>query len=190
MTEKSTISLPAYEALLAEAGRSLAIDGGMATSPVEAGGNALVDGNKSWAVGVHRNRLVKIISGSGAGQLVVIEGNSSQALVIRGTWEKPIFLGSAYVILDRIQYSGRVYENASTAADDDPRRFEEASKKLNDVVIAVETNDQLFGSEANQRVPVTAGSAMGFTRVDLATLWFKNRNAGQNGTVYILGVEE
>ena len=87
-------------------------------------------------------------------------------------------------------FSGAVYENENTATDDNARRFETSSKKLRDVIIQVVTNDQLFGNAANQRYEVAAGEAIGFTQVDLSTLYFKNAAAGQNGTVNILGVED
>ena len=87
-------------------------------------------------------------------------------------------------------FSGAVYENENTATSDATRRFEASSKKLRDVIIQVETNDQLFGNASNQRFRVTAGASMGFTQVDLSTLYFKNASAGLNGTVRILGVED
>jgi len=87
-------------------------------------------------------------------------------------------------------FSGAVYENEDTATDDNARRFETSSKKLRDVIIQVVSNDQLFGNATNQRYKVATGSTIGFTQVDLSTLYFKNATAGQNGTVNILGVED
>lgn len=188
MTEE--IRLPTYETLLTEAIRSLAVDSGTVTSRVSTGGNVLQDDTKNWPDDVHKNRLVKIIRGSGAGQTAVIEGNSTKSLVIKGSWRIGLNTTSVYVILERIDYGGEVYENIDTAVNDLPRRFEVRSKKLNDVVIYVETNDQVFGNQTTQRFPVAAGGTLGFTKVDISTLWFKNRNAGQNGTVYILGIEQ
>jgi len=54
----------------------------------------------------------------------------------------------------------------------------------------VEDNDQLFGDAAGQTFPLAAGEWMGFTKVDVSTLYFRNRTAGQNGTVRIIGVED
>ncbi len=103
------------------------------------------------------------------------------------------YVDNCYVeasIVKMLGFSGAVYENEDTATTDDPRRFETSSKKLRDLIIQVSGNDQLFGNVTNQRYKVAVGEAIGFTRVDLSLLYFKNAAAGQNGTVNILGVEE
>lgn len=87
-------------------------------------------------------------------------------------------------------FGGAVYENQDTAAGDTARRFETSAKRLRDVVIRVSGKPQLFGDASNQRLELAVGDSMGFTRVDISTLYFKNKTAGQNGTVSILGVEE
>ncbi len=97
MTEE--IRLPTYETLLTEAIRSLAVDSGTVTTRVVAGGNVLHDDTKNWAANVHKNRLVKIIRGTGAGQMAVIEGNSTRSLVIKTGWAAPLDTTSVYVIL-------------------------------------------------------------------------------------------
>lgn len=88
------------------------------------------------------------------------------------------------------QFGGAIYENQNTASADNARRFETSAKKLRDVVIQVSTNAQLLGGATNQRYVVGAGETIGFTKVDISTLYFKNATAGQNGTVNIIGVEE
>lgn len=90
----------------------------------------------------------------------------------------------------RLSFSGAVYVNSDTATSDAARRFETSSKKLRDMIIQVATNDQLFGDSASQTFPITAGSSFGITQIDISTLWFKNKTAGQNGVVYILAVED
>lgn len=103
------------------------------------------------------------------------------------------FDGSTWVVADervRESFSGAIYENQDTASDDTARRFETSTKKLKDVVIKVETYGQYFGSATNQRLLLEAGDTMGFTCVDISTLYFKNKTAGENGVVTILGVEE
>ena len=80
------VQLPGHETLLAEARFSSGVDGGRVTSPARAGTNVLRDTTKSWAQDVHRNRLVKIIGGAGAGQMAVVAGNTAQSLVIKQTW--------------------------------------------------------------------------------------------------------
>jgi hypothetical protein len=93
------VKLPTYETLLTEAIRSLAVDSGTVTSPAAVGGNILQDSTKSWANDVHKNRLVKIIRGSGAGQLGVISNNTKDVLVVKQGWSKPLDTTSVYVIL-------------------------------------------------------------------------------------------
>ena len=95
------VKLPTYETLLTEAIKSLVMDSGIVSSPVALGGNALTDSTKNWANNVHKNRLAKIIRGSGVGQLAVISGNSSNTLIIRGTWPQAIGAGAIYVILEK-----------------------------------------------------------------------------------------
>ena len=87
-------------------------------------------------------------------------------------------------------YSGSVYVGSDTATDDTARRFAAAEKKLRDVIVKVEDNDQLFGTAAGQTFPIAAGEWMGFTKVDVSAFYFKNKTAGLNGTVHIIGVED
>jgi len=87
-------------------------------------------------------------------------------------------------------YSGAVYENQDTATGDTARRFETTRKFLRDVVIKVTTNAQKFGDSSNQRLELAAGDSVGFTLVDISTLYFKNASAGENGTVTIIGTED
>ncbi len=74
------------------------VDGGTVSTVVARGGNALTDATKNWAADVHRNRLVKITSGLGSGQLAIIDGNSGNTLRIRGRWPQAIGPGAIYVI--------------------------------------------------------------------------------------------
>ena len=96
----SEISLPTYETMLVEAIRSIAIDVGLTTSTSILGGNTLSDSTKFWAADIHRNRLVKIIRGAGAGQNAVIQENSGKALIIVGVWTKAIAIGDMYIIVN------------------------------------------------------------------------------------------
>ena len=99
MTTPQQVELPTYETLLTEAIKNLAIDSGIVSAGVAANGNALADSSKKWATDVHRNRLLKIIKGGGAGQSAYIIGNSGDALVINGVWLEAIDAGATYVIL-------------------------------------------------------------------------------------------
>ena len=87
-------------------------------------------------------------------------------------------------------FGGNVYSKTMTMTDDNPTRFETTSKKLRDVVIIVKTNPMLLGETGVEVYPVGASEAVGFTKVDISTLYFKNAGAGNNGTITILGVEE
>lgn len=87
-------------------------------------------------------------------------------------------------------FGGSIYVNSDTASTDAARRFETTSKKLRDVIITVGTKAQFFGDSSNQTYRVLVGEAIGFTKVDISTLYFKNYASGQHGTVHILGVEE
>ena len=87
-------------------------------------------------------------------------------------------------------YSGRVYVNSNTATDDDPRRFETDTKLLRDVVIMVKDKAQLFGDADAQTFEVDVNDTLPITLIDISTLYFRNENAGENGTVHIIGVED
>ncbi|KKL74333.1 hypothetical protein LCGC14_2065930 [marine sediment metagenome] len=99
MTTPQQLELPSYETVLLEAIRNIAIDSGIVSTAVGTGGNALPDSTKRWVGNIHRNRLVKIIKGQGAGQSAVILANSADALVINGVWLETIGAGALYVIL-------------------------------------------------------------------------------------------
>ena len=95
------VKLPTYETLLTEAIRNLAVDSGVVSSPIVTANNTLTDSSKDWASGVHKNRLVKIVRGTGAGQIAVIDNNSRNTLIIRGGWLRGIAAGAVYVILEK-----------------------------------------------------------------------------------------
>ncbi|GAI79060.1 unnamed protein product, partial [marine sediment metagenome] len=54
---------------------------------------------KIWAANVHKNRLVRIVSGPGVGQTFVIDSNTANVMVIKGTWVTALGTTSEYVIL-------------------------------------------------------------------------------------------
>ena len=88
------------------------------------------------------------------------------------------------------EFSGNVYSKTMTMANDNATRFEAAEKKLRDVVIIVKTYGMLLRETGVEVYPVGAGETVGFTKVDISTLYFKNASAGDNGVITILGVEE
>jgi len=87
-------------------------------------------------------------------------------------------------------FGGNVYSKTMTMTDNNATRFETASKKLRDVVIIVKTHPMLLGETGVEVYPVGVNEAVGFTKVDISTLYFKNAGAGNNGVITILGVEE
>lgn len=84
---------------------------------------------------------------------------------------------------------GVIYSKTMTMSDDNSTRFETSAKSLKDVVILVETNPVLLGATGVEVVTVVAGGSIGFTNVEISTLYFKNASAGNNGKISILGVE-
>ena len=85
---------------MSEEARISIIDSGKVTDPVAVGGNTLSDKTKNWGANVHKNRLVRIDEGAGAGQIFSILGNSSMSLTIRGSWIIALNTSSKYQILD------------------------------------------------------------------------------------------
>ena len=90
----------------------------------------------------------------------------------------------------RVTFGGAVYRNSDVAVADTARRFETTAKKLRNVTILVSGKAQLFGDDSTQDYPVNPGDTLAYDYIDISTLYFKNAAAGENGTVYILGVEE
>lgn len=62
----------------------IGFDAGTATSATS---NTLVDSTKTWSVNRWSNYAVRILSGTGAGQVLPIVSNTSTTLTIVGTWE-------------------------------------------------------------------------------------------------------
>lgn len=87
-------------------------------------------------------------------------------------------------------FGGNVYSKTMTMEDNNATRFETSAKKLRDVIILVETHPLLLGETGVEVYPVDADEAVGFTKVDISTLYFKNAGADNNGKITILGVEE
>lgn len=92
--------------------------------------------------------------------------------------------------IDEALFGGDVYSKTMTMTDDNATRFETSSKKLRDIIIIVTTYGMLLGELGVEVYPVAVDETIGFTKVDINTLYFKNATAGQNGVITILGVEE
>ena len=85
---------------------------------------------------------------------------------------------------------GDVYCKPMTMSDDNATRFESSKKTLRDVIIIVETNPMLLGQSGTEVFPVAAGGTIGWAKVDISTLYFKNAGAGNDGKITILGVAD
>ncbi len=85
---------------------------------------------------------------------------------------------------------GDVYSKTMTMSDDNATRFESSKKTLRDVIIIVETNPMLLGLSGTEVFPVATGGTIGWAKVDISTLYFKNAGAGNNGKITILGVAD
>lgn len=105
------------------------------------------------------------------------------------TWDRLRSDSDKHLIVNS-QFGGNVYSKTMTMADDNPTRFEAAAKKLRDVVIIVKAHPMLLGETGVVVYPVGANETVGFTKVDISTLYFQNAGAGNNGVITILGVEE
>lgn len=128
MTMPEPVKFPGYETLLTEAIRSLTADSGTVTTPAPLGTNILQDVTKNWATNVHKNRLVKIIRGTGTGQVAIIDSNTANSLVLKQGWPIGLDTTSVYVILDTTEAilarivplaKAAIFNTALPAADTD-----------------------------------------------------------------------
>ncbi len=87
-------------------------------------------------------------------------------------------------------FGGNVYSKTMTMANNNATRFESAAILLRDIVIIVQTHPMLLGETGVEVYPVGAGETVGFTKVDISTLYFKNAGADNNGVITILATEE
>ena len=89
-----------------------------------------------------------------------------------------------------VRAGGDTYSKTMTMSDDNATRFEATEKSLRDVVILVETNPMLLGSTGVEVFPVATNGSIGWSKVDISTLYFKNAGAGNHGKITILGVAD
>ena len=85
---------------------------------------------------------------------------------------------------------GDAYSKTMTMTDDNATRFETVEKSLRDVVISVETNPMLLGKTGVEVFTVAINASIGWGKIDVSTLYFKNAGAGNNGKITILGVAD
>jgi len=90
----------------------------------------------------------------------------------------------------KTEFGGNVYSRTATMVDNNATRFETSAKKLLDVVIIVQENNMLLGETGLEVYPVGANNTLGFVKMDISTLYFKNATADAHGKITILGVEE
>jgi len=87
-------------------------------------------------------------------------------------------------------FSGETYSKQMTMTTDAATRFEVATRRLRDCVIKVTSNAMLLGRESDVVYPKGVNGTVGFTQIDISTLYFKNATAGNNGVISILATEE
>jgi len=116
----------------------------------------------------------------------------TDALKVREqNWPATYPLSAAQVASLRSElFGGNVYSKTMTMTDNNATRFEATAKLLRDVVIIVKTYGMLLGETGVVVYPVGAGETVGFTKVDISTLYFQNAGADDDATITILGVEE
>lgn len=89
-----------------------------------------------------------------------------------------------------IRAGGEIYSNSMTMEDDDATRFETEIKTLRYILINVQDKAMLLGSEGEEVYLVEDFTTIKLVRTDISTLYFKNSQAGMNGTIMILGVAD
>ena len=89
-----------------------------------------------------------------------------------------------------LKAGGDTYSKTMTMSDNNATRFESSAKSLRDVIILVATNPMLLGSTGVEVFTVAAGGSVGWGKVDISTLYFKNAGADNNGKITILGVAD
>lgn len=104
-------------------------------------------------------------------------------------WRKVLVDASGHPLTSE-HFGGNVYSKTMTMPDNLPHRFEAAAKKLRDIVIIVKTHPMLLGETGVVVYPVGANETIGWTKVDISTLYFKNAVADAHGVITIIGVEE
>ncbi len=81
-----------------------------------------------------------------------------------------------------------VYSKTMTMADDLPTRFETSKKVLKSAYIQVATQDMKLGGIAGQNyTQTTTATPIVLNDLDISKLYFKNKTAGQNGVINIIG---
>lgn len=84
---------------------------------------------------------------------------------------------------------GEIYAKSDEATDDSARRFEDVATILVWAAIQVTVKDTLFGDVSSQPVKYVVDEKFELRNVDVSTLYFKNADTGQNGTVSIVGIK-
>jgi len=77
---------------------TLSLDSGSVSLPAVAGTTLLVDTTKNWEVDKYKDCIVKIIGGTGVGQLALIKHNGASSLQVSPPWVLGLDTNSIYVI--------------------------------------------------------------------------------------------
>jgi len=81
-----------------------------------------------------------------------------------------------------------VVSYSKTATDDNSFRVVLADVWLREANIHCVTNSSYYGNAQDQSATITAGDIVTFQKFNLGDLYFKNSSAGDNTTIYVVGV--
>ncbi len=96
MTQQQHITVEAAAALAASGGQ--VVEAGTVGTTAPVGGNILDAAGKIWPTDIFKSLVVEVVEDAGANQTRVIIGNSRDALVIQGVWEKAVGVGALFRI--------------------------------------------------------------------------------------------
>ena len=112
---------------------------------------------------------------------------------------RPILIDSGGRIISLEYFGGQPYNKNVTVADDSKHAFEASTKKIRDIVIhnthatqsIIIGKDQAdVGTMRTADFELEAGLSVGFTKVNLALLYYVNKANGETPTFETIGVEE
>jgi len=81
-----------------------------------------------------------------------------------------------------------VFVNSYTATSDNPFRLSSSALWLKDANIHVVTNSAKYGNAQSRPATISAGDIVSFQDFNLYDMFFENASAGDNTTIYIVGV--
>jgi len=151
------------------------------------GSRGLVIEDNSSAIQAAVETIDNFISGNRG---LVTEDNSLAIMTsigIMDDWESATIADAADVVDN---FTGAVYHNEHIMVNDSAYRFESTTTKLRDMVLIVSEQDLVMGDSSNQSFPLAVEDTIGFTKVDLSTMYFRNASTGTNTKINLVGTRE